>query len=69
MKFDVYGKQLIVERSDDEWIVFYPGEGKRRLAHDIIIPSSLTEEEIEGYLEDLFHEAATPHHSDVRRLE
>ena len=68
MRFDVFGRELIVERSNDGWAVFYSGEGKRLPANNIIIPSSITEEEIAGYLEDLFHEAATPSHNDVRRL-
>jgi hypothetical protein len=70
MKLDVFGRRLLVEESEDGWSVFYLGpEGKRRPAHDIVVPSFLAETEIEGYLADLCHEWATERHPDVKRLE
>lgn len=51
------------------WRAFYLGnEGKRRLAQDIVLPNTATEQEIERILSDLFHEYATPKHPRVERL-
>lgn len=35
----------------------------------IIIPDDLPEAEIPGWLGDIFHEAASPRHPDVRLME
>jgi len=70
IKFNVYGKWVTVEKTDSGWAVFYPGaEGKRRPAEDIIIPSFVSENQLERYLSDLCHEWATADHPAVRRLE
>ena len=70
MRFDVFGRQLVVERLGDRWVAFYQGpEGKRRPADGIVIPPDLLESEIGQYLDDLCHEWATRKHPTVRRLE
>lgn len=66
MRFDIFGREIIVERDADRWMAYYPGEGKRRSA-DIVIPPELTEEELVGYLADLFHELARPGQQEARR--
>ncbi len=59
MKFNAYGKTIEVVQMSGAWVAFYLGsEGKKRIAHDIWIPSELKEEEIKNYLEDLLHEWA-----------
>lgn len=69
IKFDVFGRQIAVESSDSGWQVYFLGdEGKRRLARDVLIPSSVTETELEGYLFDVFHESASADHPEVKRL-
>jgi len=69
LKFDVFGRNILVEKSADGWIAFYSGnEGKKRPATDIVIPPSLSESKIEQYLADLFHESASQQHPDVKRL-
>lgn len=69
MKLDVFGRRMLVEESQAGWSLFYLGvEGKRRPAHDLVIPDDLPEAEIETYLADLCHEWATPRHPDVKRL-
>lgn len=67
MRFDIFGRSVLVEREAERWVAYYPGEGKRRPA-DIVIPSDLSEEEILGYLADLFHEHARPGQREARRL-
>jgi hypothetical protein len=69
LKFDVFGRTILVEKSADGWMAFYPGnEGKKRPATDIIMPPSLSESDIEQYLADLFHESASKKHPDIKRL-
>ena len=69
LKFDVFGRTVLVERGADGWQAFYPGvEGKRRHATDIVIPPQIEAHDIERYLADLCHEWATSRHQTVRRL-
>ena len=70
MKLNVFGRMDIeVIRRGDAWLCFYLGsEGKKRLAPDIHIPSSISGEQLIGYLEDLLHEWATPQNHKIERL-
>ena len=69
LKFDVYGREVLVARKEGGWQAYYSGaEGKRRLASDIVIPASLAEDELRQYLADLCHEWATSSHPDVRQF-
>ena len=69
VKFDVYGKHILVGRTSNGWIIDYIGDqGKKRPATDIFIPCLISESEIEQYLEDLCHEWATEKHPYVRRI-
>jgi hypothetical protein len=67
--FDVYGRYtLIVERDEEKWRVLQVGaDGKRGLRDDLVIPSTLSSDEIAAYLDDLLHESARPG-LRVRRL-
>ena len=61
MKFDIYGKfQLKIEREEERWRVYKIGNGLHMPVHDLIIPSDLTPEDLPAFLDDFFHEAATP---------
>ncbi len=67
---DVYGRKIEIVRSCDSWDVFYLGnEGKKRTAHDIVIPQDLTENELINYIEDLLHEWATPSNNKIIELD
>ena len=69
MKFNVYGRKIEIVKSLNGWDIFYLGnEGKKRTAHDIIIPMDLKEPEIVDYLEDLLHEWATAKNHRVFQL-
>lgn len=69
LKFDIFGKQIAVERNADRWVPYFFGtEGKRRRA-DFEIPDSITEAELCRYLADLFHESASASHPDALRVE
>lgn len=69
LRFDVFGRNVVVSRVDGAWKAYYGGsEGKRRLATDIVIPASVKETRLCQYLADLCHEWATSSHPDVRQL-
>jgi hypothetical protein len=68
LRFDVFGTAMGIERVGGRWVPFLLGaEGKRRRA-EFEIPGSLSEEELAGYLADLFHESATAAHPRVLRV-
>ena len=69
IRLDVFGREVLVLHSDNGWLVYYLGpEGKRRPAKDIIIPSYVTESDVEQYIADLCHEWASPSNPEVKRL-
>lgn len=69
LKLDVFGRSVLVERSASGWEAFYlGGDGKRRHADDIFIPSTIQEAELERYVADLCHEWATPRNPRVVRI-
>ena len=68
VKLDVFGKLMLVVRSEGTWQTYQVGpEGKRSLV-DVVVPDSLTENELAQYFDDLYHEAATPRRPAVVRL-
>ena len=61
MKFDVYGRfRLEVEREGDRWVAYKLEDGKRLVQRGLIIPATFEPSEIATYLDDLFHEMASP---------
>ena len=69
MKYDVFGTEVEVLRSEGAWLVFYTGTGGlKRLAHDIVIPPHIAEAELATYLGDIRHEHASPQNSEVKCL-
>ena len=70
LKFDVFGRVVLVAQSRNGWSTFYSGaEGKRRPAKDIVVPRDILESEIQQYLGDLCHEWATEQYPTVKRLD
>lgn len=68
LRFDIFGRILLVARDADAWQAWWVGaDGKRALA-SFVIPDFVEEAELEQYLFDLFHESATPGKGDVRRI-
>lgn len=67
---DVFGRRVLVVRSEDRWSVFYLGnEGKRRPATDIFVPASVTESQLQQFVADLCHEWASELYPQVERLD
>ena len=70
LKVRAYGRDLEIVRVKGRWKAYERGnEGKNRLARDVVIPSSLQQEDMVGYLSDLLHEYASPKHQRVIRVE
>jgi len=70
LKFDVFGREVLIVEKDSEWEAFYLGsEGKRRVAKDIVVPSNITESQMLQYLDDLCHEWATDRNNSVKRVD
>lgn len=70
MKLDVFGRMDIeVIRDADQWYAFRLGnEGKKRPLDDITIPKDLPDSELVAYIEDVYHEWATPHNHHIKVL-
>ena len=67
MKVNAFGRDLEISRQNEEWLIFDLGvEGKKRLAHDIVIPAAMQENQVLVYLADLLHERATSRYPNVK---
>lgn len=67
-KYNIFGRDVLVEKTTSGWATFYQGaEGKRRNA-GIFIPSEIKQAELTQYLSDLCHEWATERHPSVVRV-
>ena len=70
LRFEVFGRQVLVASSTNGWVTFYLGaEGKKRSALDIVIPPDIPKSEIAQYLDDLCHEWATELHPCVKQID
>ncbi|MDS4071773.1 MAG: hypothetical protein RKL24_01335 [Defluviicoccus sp.] len=69
MRFDIYGRfELELVREQDRWVAYRRAGGVRYRDHDVVLPPELEEQDVIGFLDDLFHELAGPGQS-VRRLD
>ncbi|WP_444932300.1 DUF7661 family protein [Microbulbifer sp. SSSA002] len=67
-KYNVFGREVLIEERDNGWATFYQGpEGKRRNA-GIFVPPDITKNELTQYLSDLCHEWATERYPNVIRI-
>ncbi len=71
MIYNVFGKLLGVKKSADGWQVFRVdlAGGKHPRLHEMVIPDFVNEEEILGWFDDIYHEAASNKHPQVFRVE
>lgn len=69
MKLDAYGKRIEIQRENGDWVIYELGEGKKTLSRDIYIPSDYNEAQVIGFLEDLFHERATPENPSIKIID
>lgn len=67
-RFNVFGTLVAVVGAAGNWQAYYLGnEGKRRLA-DFVVPTDIGSGDLAEYLDDLFHEDATPRNNVVKQL-
>ncbi|NIF21543.1 DUF7661 family protein [Candidatus Pantoea multigeneris] len=69
--YNVFGRHIGIKREGERWLVFRADLTERKFSrlYDIVIPDAMAEEEIPGWLGDIFHEAASARHPDVERIE
>lgn len=69
--YDVFGRHIGVQREDGRWLVYRIDltERKSSRLYEVIIPDDFSETEIPGWLDDIFHEAASVRHPEVRRIQ
>jgi hypothetical protein len=68
LRFSVFGRMVDIERRNGEWAVYAVGREGTRVPAGFVIPDFIEEDELAQFLEDLFHEQASPTSGDVRRL-
>lgn len=68
-RFHVHGRRVAISRRDGAWIVLTLGADGKRSPAGWVVPDFVAEDELAQYLDDLFHESATPHSGGVYRLD
>lgn len=59
LKFNVFGRIMVVEPVDGGWELFVLGTDGKRQRSEVVIPPFVKEHELTQYLDDIFHEMAT----------
>ncbi|MBU0747977.1 MAG: hypothetical protein KKB95_03425 [Gammaproteobacteria bacterium] len=67
-RFNVFGRVVEVRREGAQWQVYRVGADGKRTPAGFVVPDFVQEDELAQFLEDLFHESASPHNGDVRRI-
>ena len=67
-RFDVFGRTVLIQRESGLWQAYAVGPDGKRSPAGFVVPEFIEVEEMAQYLFDLFHESATPHNGDVRRV-
>lgn len=66
--FDVFGRLMQAQRTEGRWQLFLVGaEGKKRPVSDVSVPPHLSAEELLTFVDDQYHEFASPSQPSVRR--
>ena len=69
IKFDVFGKVMVVERKDNEWLLYKKtGGGLKIRINEIAIPGDMKENDLEYFLDDMYHELASLENPAVVRV-
>jgi hypothetical protein len=68
-RFNVFGRLFDIERTGGRWSVLAVGnDGKRAPAH-FVIPEFVSNDELEQFLFDLFHEQAAYKKGGISRVQ
>jgi hypothetical protein len=68
-RFNVFGRLVVIKGAPGNWSAFLLGSDGTRRKADFVVPGSLCENELCGYLSDLFHESASSTQPFVKRLD
>ncbi len=69
MKFNIYDKLVLeITWNEGRWRAFRLREGRKIPESDLVIPPDLVESELVTFLDDMFHEWASPG-SEIERME
>ena len=68
LKFNVFGKIMLAERSVEGWQLYVLGTDGTRSPAGVVIPAFVHEHEVAQYLDDIFHEMSTPQRPCVVQL-
>lgn len=69
LAFDIFGRTIQAMRTDGKRYLYQVGaEGKKRPMTDVAVPPDLTADELAGFLDELYHERASPAHPSVRLI-
>lgn len=67
-RFHVDGRIVEVRSEGARWQAYRVGADGKRTPSGFVIPDFVEEPELAQFLEDLFHESASPHNGDVHRI-
>lgn len=68
LRFDIYGRfEIEIEPTANGWVGYRRGSGVRRLAEELVFPQGIKEDELEIFLDDIYHESALPG-SAIKRI-
>jgi len=68
--FDVFGKHMVIERLNEQWLLFnVSAQGMLVRNTDVAIPADMADAELLTYLDDLFHENATIENAEIKTLD
>ncbi|MCG9720305.1 hypothetical protein [Shewanella sp. Isolate7] len=66
IRINVFGRSMSVRRISGEWQLFNESQtGMRARVYDVVIPPELTEDELPGFLDDIYHEHANEQYPSV----
>ena len=66
--FNVFGRIIAIERTNNAWKGFQIGPDGKRGAIELAVPSEIAYGELAQYLYDVYHEDATPTNGDVLEI-
>jgi hypothetical protein len=68
LKFDVFGKVMSAEVTNTGWRLYVLGADGKRSPADVVVPDWVAEHDLAQYLDDIFHELASPERPCVKRV-
>lgn len=67
-RFNVFGRIVEVRREGALWQAYRVGVDGTCSPAGFVVPDFVAEDELVQFLEDLFHESASPYNGDVHRI-